>query len=168
MFQPNRGQQQTQRYFEDADLPRYAATVPVSRRKVQIVDILTAGGAQSPVLIDGKVDGRDAWQLTFFWRDHPVKMIVATLPFRKRKPTERQIEQAKRQALATLYEYLQFNFSIRHFLPDFEPFAAYMLAPNAQSDVSIGEVIHQALLEQADDMLTLPETTGKPGAGFSE
>jgi hypothetical protein len=164
-FQPLETEQPAaQRFFED-HLPMYETTVSVSKRKVQIVEFLAGEGAQSPLIIDGMVGDRPAWQVTFIWRIHPVRIVVAALPFRRRRPTKRQVEQAKKQTLATLHEYLRFTANIRSFLPDFEPFAAYMLPPGGQVNESIGAVVHR-LLDQDTGYLALPEPPGRPDVVF--
>jgi hypothetical protein len=161
-FTPKHTEPEKQRHFDDDDkLPLHEATVPVNRRKSQIVEFLLVRGANTPTIVEGHVgDQRPAFRLTFGWREQQVKMIVAALPFKRRQPTDRMKEQARRQAIGALYEYLRFTLSIRHFMPEFEPFAGYMLYPG--SNDTIGAAVHRLLDGQGTLALPEPPPSERP------
>lgn len=135
-----------QAHLEDR-LSGYTATKKVERYRREIIELLDKAGASAISIQRGYsvTQERVAYQLTFWWGAVDVRITQVTLPCRV--DTERNREQAERQALYHLLNELRFELERRQFHPELPAFVTYMLAPggNGEARPTVGEAIAEAL-----------------------
>lgn len=127
-----------QAHLEDG-FEGYTTTQNEKKLSGEIVALLMDAGATEISMTPGTVTGRAAFQLRFKFSGVYHQITQVALPCRTR--SDRNLQQAKRQALYHLLRQLRSDLERRHYQPTIPPFIAYMIPQG--SPVSFGEYIQR-------------------------
>lgn len=118
-------------YFEDSQaekIPGYTTQKTEHSLKTEIISLLNRMGAQSVFFTEGTFAGkpaRDGYEITFTLGVMQARLHCAALPVRKPTPNKKQ--QALRQALFLIRDWLQASILVNLNQPPADVLAAYLL-----------------------------------------
>lgn len=139
-------------YFEDSaaeHIPGYSTSKKIDSLKSEIGTLLARMGAQMVVITEGTFDGspnRDGYEITFMLGKTQARLHCAALPVRKETTARKQ--QALRQALYLLRDWLQASILFNLNQPPADVLVPFMIGKD-------GRTVAEGLLGDAG-LLMLP------------
>lgn len=119
-------------FYEDAradTAPYYTTTRTIDKCKQEVINALSSLGAGVQSFSEGTFQygklKRYGYEIRFWWRESQGLIRVAGLPIRN--PTDKKIEQVKRQALLNVADWLKATYTSEVFSPGSSVLLGYLL-----------------------------------------